>query len=104
MVIIREHAILMSKRTVCSSVSVFPVRWVPIAPTDHSARAVYVTILFAHSEHRDHGFESHSTHKYLRLCCICVCYPVYVAALRRADLLSKESYRLSITKKLKKKN
>jgi hypothetical protein len=46
-------------------------------------------------KHWDRGFEYHSRHEYLcvRLY-LCLCCPVYVAAMRRADRSSKESYSL----------
>jgi hypothetical protein len=44
----------------------------------------------------DRGFESHSKNGCLRLF-PCLCCPVLVAALQRADPPFKESYQLSIT-------
>jgi hypothetical protein len=46
-------------------------------------------------EHWGRGFESHSRHRCLPMFILCLCFPVQVAALRRADPPSKESYRLS---------
>jgi hypothetical protein len=47
-------------------------------------------------EHWDRRFESHSRHWYSCTFILCLYCPMYVAALRRADHSSKESYRLSI--------
>jgi hypothetical protein len=64
---------------------------------DHRGRAVWVMNCLSSLELWGRGFESHSRHE-------CLCVPLffmflvctYVAALRRADRSSKESYRLCI--------
>jgi hypothetical protein len=47
-------------------------------------------------EHWGHGFESDSRYGFLSTFILYLCCPLQVAASRRADPLSKESYRLSI--------
>jgi hypothetical protein len=65
---------------------------------DHSVRAVSGMNCLRSLERWDRGFESHSRHE-----CVCVCARAFilfvlscmqVAALRRADHSSTESYRL----------
>jgi hypothetical protein len=52
-------------------------------------------IVFVRSLERwDRGFKSHSKHGCLCGFILCLCCPVYVAVLRRADHSSKETYRL----------
>jgi hypothetical protein len=65
---------------------------------DHSGRAVQGMNTLRPLEPWDRGFESYSRHGCLYcklLFCICL-FCVQVAALRRADPPSKESYRLCI--------
>jgi hypothetical protein len=52
-------------------------------------------------EHWDRGFESRWRHGRLYAFILCLCCPVYVAALQRADHSSKESYQLSISVRLR---
>jgi hypothetical protein len=47
-------------------------------------------------EHWNRGFESHSRHECLFAFILFVFFRVYVAALRRADPLSRESYQLCV--------
>jgi hypothetical protein len=54
-------------------------------------------------KHRGHEFESHSRHGCLFAFILCLCSPMYVAALRQADPPSKKSYRFyTSTYKIKK--
>jgi hypothetical protein len=46
-------------------------------------------------KHWDHGFESHSSRGCLSTFFQCLCCPMQIVSLRRADPPSKESYRLS---------
>jgi hypothetical protein len=59
--------------------------------TNYSGRAVEGMKYLRSLKHWNRGFESHLRHGCLCVYSVCV---VYVAALRRADPPSKESYRL----------
>jgi hypothetical protein len=55
---------------------------------------VHNSCTFRPLRHWGRGFESNSMRGYLSAFLLCLCCPVYVAALRRADPPTKESYRL----------
>jgi hypothetical protein len=63
-----------------------------LALSDHSGGAVKGMNCLRSLELSDHGFESHLRHGYLFVFILCSCW---VAALRRADHSSKESYRMT---------
>jgi hypothetical protein len=73
----------------------------PTAPSLIQPNAIHLCLRSLGS--RDRGFESHSGHGclvFVYVCVFCVC--VQVEALRWANHPSKESYRLSLIKKLRK--
>jgi hypothetical protein len=59
-----------------------------------SGRAVYGMNHLRLLKHWDRGFKSHSRQECLCVFILCLCCHVYIAALRRADPPSKESYPL----------
>jgi hypothetical protein len=67
---------------------------------DHSGRVVWGMNCLRSLERWDLGFESHSSYGCLPVFIMCLCK---VAALQRADHWSKEPYRMSLIKKLKRK-
>jgi hypothetical protein len=63
--------------------------------TDHSGHVVLGMNCLCPLEHWGCGFKSHLRHGCLSTFILCLCCPVQVVALQRADPPSKESYRLS---------
>jgi hypothetical protein len=65
----------------------------------HGIRAVWGMNILQSLGARDCEFESRPGHGCLTYILLCLCYPVWVESLRRAEHLSKESYRLWKIKK-----